>query len=84
MSVYTNDVDTLRQMLSQSIPQLMSSAITIVSVFVSMCMLDMPSHRRHHADGGPDALLPPRRSPRQSGKYFIAQQRDLGKAERLH
>ena len=40
MSVYTNDVDTLRQMLSQSIPQLISSAITIVSVFVSMCMLE--------------------------------------------
>ena len=39
MSVYTNDVDTLRQMLSQSIPQLVSSAITIVSVFASMCML---------------------------------------------
>ena len=39
MSVYTNDVDTLRQMLSQSIPQLVSSAITIVSVFFSMCML---------------------------------------------
>ena len=39
MSVYTNDVDTLRQMLSQSIPQLVSSVITIVSVFFSMCML---------------------------------------------
>ena len=38
MSVYTNDVDTLRQMLSQSIPQLVSSAITIVSVFASMMM----------------------------------------------
>ncbi len=39
MSVYTNDVDTLRQMISQSIPQLVSSAITIVSAFFSMCML---------------------------------------------
>ena len=39
MSVYTNDVDTLRQMISQSIPQLVSSVITIVSVFCSMCML---------------------------------------------
>ena len=39
MSVYTNDVDTLRQMISQSIPQLVSSVITIVSVFFSMCML---------------------------------------------
>lgn len=43
MSVYTNDVDTLRQMLSQSIPQLVSSAITIVSVFASMCMLSCSS-----------------------------------------
>ena len=42
MSVYTNDVDTLRQMISQSIPQLVSSVITIVSVFVSMVMLDIP------------------------------------------
>ena len=39
MSVYTNDVDTLRQMISQSIPQLVSSAITIVSVFTSMCLM---------------------------------------------
>ncbi len=39
MSVYTNDVDTLRQMISQSIPQLVSSVITIVSVFFSMCMM---------------------------------------------
>lgn len=39
MSIYTNDTDTLRQMISQSIPQLLSSSITIVSVFVSMLML---------------------------------------------
>ncbi|MCB2307626.1 ABC transporter ATP-binding protein/permease [Clostridium estertheticum] len=36
MSRYTNDIDTLRQMLSQSIPQMFSSAITIVSVFLAM------------------------------------------------
>ena len=39
MSLYTNDTDTLRQMISQSIPQLLSSAITIVSVFASMIYL---------------------------------------------
>ena len=39
MSIYTNDTDTLRQMISQSIPQLLSSAITIVSVFASMVYL---------------------------------------------
>ncbi len=39
MSIYTNDTDTLRQMISQSMPQLVSSAITIVSVFASMLSL---------------------------------------------
>ena len=78
MSVYTNDVDTLRQMLSQSIPQLVSSVITIVSVFVSMCMLS-----------GPLTLVTmlmvalmlfcSKKITEQSGKYFIQQQRDLGK-----
>lgn len=42
MSVYTNDIDTLRQMISQSIPQLMNSAITIVSVFAMMVVLSVP------------------------------------------
>ena len=42
MSLYTNDIDTLRQMISQSIPQLINSAITIVSVFISMVMLSIP------------------------------------------
>lgn len=42
MSVYTNDADTLRQLISQSIPQLFSSAITVVSVFVSMLILNIP------------------------------------------
>lgn len=41
MSVYTNDTDTLRQVISQSIPQLLSSAITVVSVFLSMCVLSL-------------------------------------------
>ena len=78
MSVYTNDVDTLRQMLSQSIPQLVSSAITIVSVFASMCMLSwqltivtmlMVTLM----------LFCSKKITQQSGKFFIAQQRDLGK-----
>ncbi len=42
MSLYTNDIDTLRQMISQSIPQLINSAITIASVFISMVMLSIP------------------------------------------
>ena len=39
MSIYTNDIDTLRQMISQSLPQILNSAITIVSVFISMIIL---------------------------------------------
>ncbi len=42
MSLYTNDVDTLRQMISQSIPQLLSSIITIGSVLISMIVLSIP------------------------------------------
>lgn len=42
MSIYTNDIDTLRQMISQSIPQLVNSAATIVSVFISMVILNIP------------------------------------------
>ena len=78
MSVYTNDVDTLRQMLSQSIPQLVSSAITIVSVFSSMCML---SWQLTIVTMLMVALMLfcSKKITQQSGKYFIAQQRDLGK-----
>ena len=78
MSVYTNDVDTLRQMLSQSIPQLVSSAITIVSVFASMVML---SWQLTIVTMCMVALMLfcSKKITAMSGKYFIAQQRDLGK-----
>ena len=78
MSVYTNDVDTHRQMLSQSIPQLVSSAITIVSVFASMCML---SWQLTIVTMLMVALMMfcSKKITQQSGKFFIAQQRDLGK-----
>ena len=78
MSVYTNDVDTLRQMLSQSIPQLVSSAITIVSVFASMVML---SWQLTVVTMCMVALMLfcSKKITAMSGKYFIAQQRDLGK-----
>ena len=42
MSVYTNDTDTLRQMISQSIPQLISGIITIIGVILSMLILSVP------------------------------------------
>ena len=78
MSVYTNDVDTLRQMLSQSIPQLVSSVITIVSVFFSMCML---SWQLTIVTMLMVALMLfcSKQIAKSSSKYFIQQQRDLGK-----
>lgn len=42
MSIYTNDTDTLRQMISQSIPQVFNSIITVVSVLISMIILSVP------------------------------------------
>ena len=42
MSIYTNDIDTLRQMISQSIPQIINSGFTVVSVFISMLVLNIP------------------------------------------
>ena len=78
MSVYTNDVDTLRQMLSQSIPQLVSSVITIVSVFFSMCML---SWQLTIVTMLMVALMLfcSKQIAKNSAKYFIRQQQDLGK-----
>ncbi len=77
MSCYTNDTDTLRQMISQSIPQMMSSSITIVSTFVSMLILSVPL-----------TLLivlmvvcmvyVVRFIGGRSGMYFIRQQKSLG------
>jgi len=78
MSVYTNDVDTLRQMISQSIPQLVSSAITIVSVFTSMCLM---SWQLTVVTMLMVALMLfcSKKITAMSGKYFAAQQKDLGK-----
>lgn len=77
MSVYTNDVDTLRQMISQSMPQLFSSMITIVSVLVSMIMLSIPLT---FVTLGMVAvmMLTTKKIASKSGDYFIAQQKDLG------
>ena len=77
MSVYTNDVDTLRQMISQSMPQLFSSMITIVAVLVSMIMLSIPLTVVTLAMVGV-MLLVTKKIASKSGDYFIAQQKDLG------
>lgn len=78
MSVYTNDVDTLRQMISQSIPQLVSSSITIVSVFISMCVLNIPLTIVTMIMVA-IMIFSAKKITALSGKYFIDQQRDLGK-----
>lgn len=77
MSIYTNDIDTLRQMISQSIPQLFSSVITIVSVFVSMVILNIPLTILTLAMVAL-MLFVSRRLAGLSSKYFLAQQKNLG------
>ena len=78
MSLYTNDTDTLRQMISQSLPQLASSIITLLSVFISMIVLSIPltlvsifmifvMFKTIKSIGG------------KSGMYFGKQQKDLSK-----
>ena len=77
MSIYTNDTDTLRQFISQSLPQLCSSVITVASVFCSMIILDVPLTIISLAMVAV-ILLVTRKLAGLSGKYFTAQQRDLG------
>lgn len=78
MSIYTNDTDTLRQMISQSLPQLVSSIITIVSVFVCMLFLSIPLTGITLFMVGV-TLLVTKKLAGLSGSYFVAQQKDLGK-----
>lgn len=77
MSMYTNDVDTLRQMISQSIPQLINSVITIVSVLVSMILLNIPLTILALLLIG-IMLFVTKKMTAQSGKFFIRQQKNLG------
>ena len=78
MSVYTNDIDTLRQMVSQSIPQLFNSAITIVSILAMMLVLNVPLTFVTLAMVALMLLLS-MQVTKNSGKNFIAQQKKLGK-----
>ena len=78
MSIYTNDIDTLRQMLSQSIPQMINSLITIVSVFVSMVILSVPLTLVTLVMVG-ITLIATKKCAGLSGRYFVAQQNDLGR-----
>ena len=78
MSIYTNDIDTLRQMVSQSIPQVINSAFTIVSVFVSMLILNVPLT---FVTLIMVALMMvcTKYVAGNSGRYFMEQQKNLGR-----
>ena len=78
MSVYTNDIDTLRQMISQSLPQLVNTIITVVSVFLSMLYLSVPLSILTLVMVGV-MLLATKYLTANSGKFFIKQQQELGK-----
>ena len=77
MSVYTNDIDPLRQRISQSMPQLLNSGITIVSVFISMLILSIPLTIVTMVMVG-IMVFCSKKSAGQSGAYFAKQQKDLG------
>lgn len=78
MSIYTNDADTLRQMISQSVPQVIVSAMTIISVFISMLVISLPltviSVIMVFVMFGASKHV-----TNKSGKYFFDQQTNLGK-----
>ena len=77
MSIYTNDVDTLRQMISQSIPQLINSSVTIVGVLASMLILNIPLTILTLVLVGL-MLVVTKKATGMSGKYFVKQQKNLG------
>ncbi len=78
MSVYTNDTDTLRQLISQSIPQLVSSVSMMVFVLVSMLIMSAPLTSVTIIMGAL-MILASRMITKRSGKYFREQQASLGK-----
>ena len=78
MSVYTNDVDTLRQLMSQSIPQVINSSVTIVTSFVSMLILDVPLTIITLAIIGV-MVFTTSKIAAKSSVYFARQQKDLGR-----
>ncbi len=77
MSIYTNDIDTLRQLISQSMPQLINSTITLVSTFVSMVVLSIPLTFVSLIMVAVMLFVTSKLSA-LSGKYFVQQQKDLG------
>ena len=77
MSIYTNDVDTLRQLISQSIPQLLNSFVTILTSFISMLVLDIPLTLLTLVMIVIMAFVTSKIAAK-SAVYFAKQQKDLG------
>lgn len=77
MSVYTNDIDTLRQLISQSIPQLINSGITLVSSLVSMIVLNLPLTVLSIVMVGVMFFVSAKLGEKSS-TFFVKQQKDLG------
>ena len=77
MSVYTNDIDTLRQMVSQSIPQLFNSVITVVSILTMMLVLSVPLTILTIVMVGV-MMFCSLQATKLSGTNFVAQQKNLG------
>ena len=77
MSMYTNDIDTLRQMISQSLPQMINSVVTVASVLVSMFILNVPLTLLTVFMVGV-VLVVSKYFTSRSSRYFVSQQRDLG------
>ncbi len=77
MSVYTNDVDTLRQMIGVSIPQAISSLVTIVSVLISMIMMSAPLTLMALVFVA-GMMLVTSKLAGLSGSHFVEQQKNLG------
>jgi ATP-binding cassette, subfamily B, multidrug efflux pump len=78
MSIYTNDVDTMRQVISQTIPNVISSAITIVTTFTSMIILSVPLTCVSLCMIA-IMMIMVMKIGKKSSTYFVAQQNDLGK-----
>ena len=77
MSVYTNDVDTLRQMLSQSIPQIINSVLTMTATLVTMLVIN-PALTVITILTAVVMLIVTDNFSKLSGKYYVRQQQDLG------
>ena len=77
MSVYTNDVDTLRQLLSQSIPQVINSVITMAATLITMIVLN-PALTVISILTAVVMLLVTSNFSKLSAKYYVRQQMDLG------